>query len=322
MFRWRKYGLIFNPTDFKDRPEWINEYAQAPNAIVFEKFVRVFFCCRPKPDAKGQFVSYCAFVDLNRHDLSKIINIATKPVLELGALGTFDEFGTYPVSVIKESDEIIAYYGGWTRCESVPFNISLGCAKSKDNGESFAKTGVGPVLSHSLDEPFVVTSPKIRKYNNSWYLFYTSGQKWFIYNGRAEIVYKLRLATSSDRLTWKKVNKNIITDKLGPDEAQACPDVIYANGKYHMFYCYRQAVDFRVNTNNTYRIGYAFSNDLINWTRDDSKAGIDISESGFDNEMVAYPTVIELDRKYYMFYLGNKVGKAGFGLAELEGDLK
>ncbi|OGR61725.1 MAG: hypothetical protein A2X34_01865 [Elusimicrobia bacterium GWC2_51_8] len=89
-----------------------------------------------------------------------------------------------------------------------------------------------------------------------------------------------------------------------------------------MFYCYRQAVDFRVNTNNTYRIGYAFSNDLINWTRDDSKAGIDISESGFDNEMVAYPTVIELDRKYYMFYLGNKVGKAGFGLAELEGDLK
>jgi hypothetical protein len=57
------------------------------------------------------------------------------------------------------------------------------------------------------------------------------------------------------------------------------------------------------------------------WERDDSKAGIDISADGWDNEAIAYPHVFELDNKIYMLYLGNEVGRFGFGLAELEGVL-
>ena len=67
------------------------------------------------------------------------------------------------------------------------------------------------------------------------------------------------------------------------------------------------------------KIGYAWSTDLLNWTRDDSVVGIDTSQDGFDNEMVAYPHVFELDGKTYMLYLGNEVGRYGFGLAQLEG---
>jgi hypothetical protein len=48
-------------------------------------------------------------------------------------------------------------------------------------------------------------------------------------------------------------------------------------------------------------------------TSDDPKA--------FDSEMIAYPHVFELDGKTYMMYLGNSVGRYGFGLAELEGEL-
>ena len=32
--------------------------------------------------------------------------------MQLGALGTFDEFGIYPVSVIRHGDEVRGYYGG------------------------------------------------------------------------------------------------------------------------------------------------------------------------------------------------------------------
>ena len=87
-----------------------------------------------------------------------------------------------------------------------------------------------------------------------------------------------------------------------------------------MFFCYRYGLDFR-SKENGYRIGYASSIDLINWERDDSKAGIDVSEEGWDSEMISYPHVFELDGKIYMLYLGNGVGREGFGLAELEGDL-
>lgn len=322
-FGWKKEGLIFDPTIIANRPEWMVSFAQAPNVIVFDSYVRVFFCCRPAPDANKQFVSYCAFVDLSRKDLFEVLNISSQPVLALGGLGTFDEFGTYPVSVAKDGDDIVAVYGGWSRCESVPFNISLGLARSKDGGVSFQKYGAGPVLSHSPDEPFVVTSPKIRKYSGKWYLAYTAGRRWILGDdGRPEIIYKLRIATSSDGINWIKQNRDIVESRLGDDEAQACPDIFYANGRYHMFFCYRQGFDFRDNRSRSYRIGYASSADLLNWHRDDSLVDIDVSESGWDSEMVAYPTVFELDGSVYMLYAGNGNGRTGFGLAKLEGELR
>jgi hypothetical protein len=87
-----------------------------------------------------------------------------------------------------------------------------------------------------------------------------------------------------------------------------------------MFFCYRHGLNFR-GREKGYRIGYASSIDLINWTREDDKVGIDVSDEGWDSEMISYPHVFELDGKINMFYLGNQVGKYGFGMAELSGDL-
>lgn len=87
-----------------------------------------------------------------------------------------------------------------------------------------------------------------------------------------------------------------------------------------MFFCYRYSSHFR-GKENGYRIGYASSTNLIDWVRDDSKAGIDVSEEGWDAEMISYPHVFELDGKTYLAYLGNQVGRHGFGLAELVGQL-
>jgi sucrose-6-phosphate hydrolase SacC (GH32 family) len=318
LYKWKKLGRVFNPLDYANN-RWLNEFAQAPATLIFDDFVRVFFSCRPKADHNGKYVSYPAYVDLKRQNLFEILNISKEPILKLGEAGTFDEFGIYPISVIRDNDKVFAYYGGWTRCESVPFNVAIGLAISHDNGESFTKVGKGPMLSYSLDEPFILSGPKIRKFDGKWYLWYISGGEWITSAGKPEPIYKIRMAISHDGINWTKHNKNVIQDKLGRNEAQASPDVIYANGKYHMFFCYRQDTDYRRNKKNSYRIGYAYSYDMLNWTRDDSKVGIDVSDEGWDSEMVAYPHVFELDGNTYMFYLGNQVGKYGFGLALLEG---
>jgi predicted GH43/DUF377 family glycosyl hydrolase len=320
MFKWKKLGKVFDPTEIKGR-NWINEYSQAPSALVFDKFVRVYFSSRPNPDEKGQYVSYTGFVDLNRFNLLEILNVSENPILELGELGTFDEFGIYPASAIKNDDKVNVYYTGHTRCESVPFNTAIGLAISSDNGKTFSKMGSGPVLSYTPDEPFSLSGPKIRKFNDTWYLWYIAGRKWIVPDGKPELIYRIRMASSADGINWIKLDKNIIEDKLGANEVQASPDVLFKNEKFHMFFCYMVTPDFRKNKEKAYRIGYAYSTDLINWIRDDSKAGIDISEQGWDSEMIAYPHVFDLDGKTYMFYLGNQVGKYGFGLARLEGVL-
>ena len=319
MFKWAKLGKVFSPQEVEGRT-WLREFAQAPSALVFDDFVRIYFSCRPPADENGQYVSYSAYVDLDRCNLFNVRHVSESPILGLGAVGEFDEFGTYPVSVIRNGDEIRAYYAGWTRCESVPFNVAIGMATSQDGGRSFHKVGKGTVISYSPDEPYVMSGPKIRRFGDTWYLWYIAGRTWKLVDGRAEPVYKIRMASSVDGLLWKKVNRDLVDSRIEEDEAQASPDVFYANGKYHMFFCYRRSSDYR-NKENGYRIGYASSNNLTDWVRDDSKAGIDVSGEGWDAEMVSYPHVFDVDGKTYLAYLGNQVGRYGFGLAVLDGTL-
>lgn len=319
MFRWVKLGKVFSPQGVRGR-SWLKDFAQAPATLMFDEFVRVYFSCRPQADKNGQYVSYSSYVDLDRSDLFKVRHVGKQPILSLGSLGEFDEFGIYPVSVIRYGEEVRAYYAGWTRCESVPFNVAIGMAISRDGGETFSKVGRGPVLSYSPDEPFILSGPKIRRFEDCWYLWYIAGRKWKLVNGVAEPVYKIRMASSVDGVRWNKLNKDLIESRIEADEAQASPDVFYANGKYHMFFCYRFSSHYR-SKEHGYRIGYATSCNLIDWIRDDAKAGIDVSNRGWDDEMISYPHVFELDGKIYMLYLGNQVGRYGFGLAVLDGVL-
>ncbi len=319
MFTWQKLGKLFDPTE-RPGPAWMREFAQAPATLVFDDFVRVYFSCRPPADAKGQYVSRSAFVDLDRRDLFRILRVSEQPTMDLGGPGTFDEFGTYPTSVIRHGREVWAYYGGWTRCESVPFNVNIGLAISRDDGVTFQRVGPGPILSYTPDEPFILSGPKIRRVDDRWFLWYIAGERWLPNNGKPEPVYRIRLASSADGIHWEKHHRDLIPRRLEPDECQASPDVFFANGRYHMFFCYRYGLNYR-NHERGYRIGYAVSEDMLHWTRDDAKAGITVSPSGWDAEMVAYPHVFELDGAIYMMYLGNQVGRHGFGLAKLEGAL-
>jgi predicted GH43/DUF377 family glycosyl hydrolase len=318
-FKWNKLGLLFNPNHIKHL-NWIESYAQAPATMEFENYLRIYFSCRPPRDENGLFVSYSAYVDVDKNNLFSIRDIAKKPILSLGERGCFDEFGTYPVSVIRRDCEIWAYYAGWTRCQSVPFNTQIGLAISKDEGRTFERIGRGPILSFSPLESTVISGPKIRKFGSKYYLFYIAAKQWIVVNGHPEFSSKIRVAISDDGIKWEKMNRDLIPEVLNIEESQASPDVTYSNGKYHMFFCYWDPKTFRITQKR--RIGYAYSLDLMHWHREDHKAGIDVSADGFDSEMLAYPHVFSINGSTYMLYLGNDVGRNGFGIAKLEGVLQ
>lgn len=278
----------------------------------------MYFSCRPGPDADGQYVSYSAFVDLDRRDPCRVLAVAEEPILPLGDTGCFDEFGVYPVSVVRDGPEIRAYYAGWTRARSVPFNTAIGCAVSRDGGRRFERLGPGPIIPYTPNEPFVMSGPKVRIFDGVWYLFYIAGRSWTMDAGRPEPVYRIRMATSADGLTWTKAGRDLIPPRVEPDEAQASPDVFRAGGRYHMHFCYRHSTGYR-GRERGYRIGYAWSTNLVTWTREDEHSGIDVSEEGWDCEMISYPHVFAVDGRVYLAYLGNAVGREGFGLAALDG---
>jgi predicted GH43/DUF377 family glycosyl hydrolase len=315
MFKWEKLGKLFDPKDMEPG-NWMHDFAQSPTVLVDEERVRVYFCSRPAP-VDGQYVSYMSYIDLDRHNLLHVTNVCQAPPLELGTYGTFDEFGINPLTVIRNGEQVRVYYGGWTRCESVRFNAAIGIAVSDDNGDTFRRLGAGPVLGYSPDEPFLLGSPRVRRYGQQWQMWYVAGKEWRATDSLPEPIYKIRMATSDNGIDWVKHGRDLIQDKLGEHECQACPDVIFRDGLYHMFFSYRDIRDYKSRLGG-YRIGYASSPDMLHWTRDDELAGMHVSDTGWDAEMVNYPHIFEVDGTTYMIYQGNEMGRAGIGLAKLQ----
>lgn len=285
---------------------------------MFDDFVRVYFSTRER-DATGKYLSHVSFADFD-FTFTKILQVASHEVIKLGDLGCFDEHGIFPFSPFKENGRVVAYTTGWNRRVSTAADAGIGLAISNDNGFTFNKYGKGPVMTWSVNEPFLVGDAFVKRYNSQYYMWYIFGVRW-IKNELEQApqrVYKIAQATSSDGINWVRNGQFVIEDRLNPDECQALPTVARIGDGYHMFFCFREAFGFRNNREKAYRIGYAYSKDLVRWHRSDREAGIDVSDNGWDSDMMCYPSVFECKGDIYMLYNGNEFGKFGFGLAILE----
>ncbi len=317
--RWKKLGMIFDPTKHC-LPNNCKHFAQSPQALVFEEFVRIYFSTREWDSPNGKYLSHIAFVDMEKN-LRDIIRVSDKTVIPLGALGCFDEHGIFPMNVLRHRDIVYGYTCGWSRRVSVSVDTAIGLAVSHDEGLTFRRIGDGPVLAASVHEPCLIGDGFVKVVNNQFHIWYIFGIGWKkkSVDSAADRIYKIGHAVSNDGVNWiKEEARQIISDRLGKDESQALPTVINIGGRYHMFFCFRQSFDFRKNKEHGYRIGHAYSDDLINWTRDDDHPLLDVSPGQWDSDMVCYPHAFEQDKKIYLLYNGNEFGRYGFGLAVLE----
>lgn len=314
--KWEKLGKLFDPSEHA-LPNNCVDFAQSPQTLVLPDRVRIYFSTRER-DSTGKYLSHVAFVDVDR-SLRNIIGTSSGTVIPLGGLGCFDEHGIFPVNMVRDGERVLAYTTGWNRKVSVSVDASIGLAISHDDGLTFQKHGTGPVMSASLHEPFLVADAYVAIHAKTYHMWYIYGTAWKKFDPAQppDRVYKIAHATSADGIHWRRDGKAIIADRLNEDECQALPTVFERNGLHHMYFCYRQAHGFRTDSNSAYRIGYAWSRDMLEWTRDDSLAGIDVAADGWDSQMQCYPHTFALDGEIYMLYNGNAFGRAGFGLARL-----
>lgn len=308
---WSKKGKIFEASG---QHGWMNSHAQVPT--VWKKdaqTLRIFFSTRPEPG-----LSMTTFIDVSAEKPSEVLYVHDRPILELGKAGAFDEHGIMPSCVMEVGTRLFMYYSGWSRCTDVPYRNFTGLAVSED-GTNFTRISEQPILTATAAEPYSATSPYMLFDRGTWHSWYCSGTAWRAVEGKLEHQYDLKLARSDDGIVWHQ--PGLVAIACGHDsEALTRPTVIKANDRYHMWFCYRGISDFR-NGKRSYRIGYAHSSDLEHWTRDDAQAGIDVSDSGWDSLMLAYPYVIHHDDRLLMFYNGNGFGAEGMGYAECRLDV-
>lgn len=308
MFNWKKWEnnpcISINQFDYS----WMESHTQLAIPYILENGnIRVYFNSRTQGKARP------TFVDLDR-DTLQILYKCEAPLLSFGKPGTFDDSGVMFSSLVDLGDKLYMYYSGWNVPATVRYHNSIGLAISEDGGNTFYKYSEGPILERSIYNPIMVAGPYVLKRNFSdWIMYYLSCSNWIDGISKVEPVYDLHYALSKDGVTWKVFND--IPCIRGENEAIAQPCVIKKGTKYHMWYSYRKTLDYRTNKENSYRIGYAESEDGINWKRKDEDANIHVSKLGWDSEMIEYPYVIKLGDKYGMFYNGNGFGQSGIGFA-------
>jgi hypothetical protein len=309
--KWIKKGLIFKPQLYDS---WMKSHAQVPTILVKEDRLRIYFASRPKKN-----ISLTTYVDIDIDDFTNILSINPKPILELGSPGSFDEHGIMPSSVIENDGLIYLFYSGWSRSVSVPYSNYTGLAISENGGKTFRKYSKGPIIDRTPYEVYSATSPCVYYQDGVWHMWYSSGTYWIKIKDKFEHTYEIKYAYSEDGFTWTQTNRTIIKQR-SKYEAITRPTIIKINGKYHMWFCYRGSKDFR-GGKDSYKIGYASSPDLVNWTRSDKDSGINVSKAGWDSKMIAYPDVTRVKARILLFYNGNEFGANGFGYAVLMPEL-
>ena len=249
-----------------------------------------------------------------------VTDIDTQPVLDFGEnLGAFDDNGVSPCCLVNVGERKLLYYCGWNIHVKIPFTCAIGLAESTDGGKSFHKCFKGAVIDRDKNDHQFVAVNDVLYDNGLFRTWYLSCHEWARgKEGRLIHHYTIHYAESEDGIDWKRFAQPAIPFKNEYEYAISTPRVIKLGPcDYRMWYSYRAQPGIE-----TYRIGYAESQDGVTWVRkDEAMADFTPSEDGFDSEMCCYPFLFHHNNRLYMLYNGNDYGRTGFGIAVLDGSL-
>jgi hypothetical protein len=300
--KWKKLGQLYCPEELHPK---LNSHAANPLPVWLEGDVfRVFFSGR---DLKNR--SSVGSVDINIVN-RQVVYINNQPIFEHGPEGSFYSHGVSIGNCYEADGKRYMLFMGWQCPTEGHWRGEVGRLQvTPDYSLQLVETK--PFMEINSTDPISLSYPWVMPRNHGGYhLWYGSTLSWDAGNG--EMLHVLNYASSQKGDKWIR-HGLAVPYELGRIQAFSRPTVIGNDDEgYHMWFSYRSGKGEK------YRIGYARSGDGIGWSLELENSGINVSEDGWDSEMIEYPFVFDHKGQRYMFYNGNGYGKTGFGLAVLE----
>ena len=218
----------------------------------------------------------------------------------------FDESGSAYPWIVNVGEETFMYYVGWTAGTQTGFRNFIGLAISQDEGKSFERYSQVPILDRTDLEPYGSGSCAVWIAEDGWHMLYTAFEPWREGPKRRSPSYRVKEALSEDGKLWERTQRVVVDFESEDEYVIGKPMVLFDEDVTRLWYCHR---------GESYRIGYAESDDGQDFERRDGSVGIDVSEKGWDSEMIEYAFVFDHSGNRYMVYNGNQFGRTGLGLA-------
>lgn len=301
---WLKLGLVISPDNIDSE---VVSRIMCPTPIrLNENTIRVFagFC-----DQQG--ISRPGYFDVDAIEPTILKAPPRLNLLDVGEDGMFDDNGLCPTCVLSEGNHLRMYYFAFQQGVKLPFFMFSGLAYSLDSGENWRRATRVPVLDRSNLEPIMRSGPFVIRDQGFYRIYYPCGTEFIDVHGKKVHMYQIHYAQSTDGINWPDSGVPVIKHRSKDEYGFGRPFVYQEEGVYKMLYSIR-------TFSKGYRLGYAESMDGINWDRKDDQFKIDVSDSGWDSEMICYSSLIDIDGVKFLFYNGNNLGSTGVGVAKLE----
>lgn len=301
---WKKLGQIYVPNVISRHPKLISHAANPLPICIAGDVYRIFFSGR---DEQNRSSVGAVDIDIVQR---VVVTEHFSPFFEHGSVGSFYSDGVSIGNAYHANGKQYMVFMGWQNPPNGHWRGDIGrlivtpeCTLELESEEPFmGSDSTDPI---SLSYPWVQARP-----SGGFDMWYGSTLKWDAGNG--EMLHVIQHATSEDGNNWRRVGL-AVPYQLGLAQAFSRPTTVRnSSGDFEMWFSLRSGAGEK------YRIGYARSEDGINWTLDLNSVGIDVSPIGWDSEMIEYPFVFDHKGARYMLYNGNGYGITGFGLAILE----
>ena len=300
--RWKKLGRLFKPNSTHPK---LHTHAANPLAIPIERNIyRVFFSGRDKQNR-----SSIGAVDIDLIE-RKVVQTFKEPFFLHGPENSFFEHGVSIGNCYKTRNGRFILFMGWQNPDGEHWRGEVGRLILLPDLTLRTESST-PFIALNSDDSTSLSYPWVLRTNDDQYdMWYGSTTSWTTDNG--EMLHLIKHASSREGEHWIRSGV-AIPYELGIAQAFSRPTVIgNMEDGFHMWFSFRGGPETR------YRIGYANSENGLDWEVHLNFMGMDVSTDGWDSEMVEYPFVFDHMNERYMLYNGNGYGKTGFGLAILE----
>lgn len=297
----RKLGLVYEATRYPQ--PWVSNSALTPTPMRHpDGHIRVFAGFR---DAEG--ISRIGYVDVDAQNPTQVLRVSSKPALDIGRPGCFDDNGVIMGDVAWKGSDLYLFYVGFQRVMKAKFLAFTGVAVSKDAGETFVRLSEAPILDRAPLQTTIGAVHTAWHEDGRWRLWFARGDGWEPIAGVDYPRYEICYMEGADLLALPRSGQLCIPPTR-PEYRIGRPRVYRRDGQYVMYYT-------KGTVGGDYFPGVAVSHDGLHWHRQDDKFELHLSTSGWDARHLCYPAWLTVDGREYVFYNGNDMGKDGFGVA-------
>lgn len=303
MKRWIKLGQIYVPPG--KHPKLRSHAANPLPVHLRDDVYRVFFSAR---DVDNKSSVGAVDIDVIRRI---VVSEYEVPFFEYGPLGSFYDAGVSVGNCYVVGTQRYMLFMGWQNPSGGHWRGDIGRLRVTDS-LTLEIDSDAPLMGSDDIDPISLSYPWVEQVEcGGFHMWYGSTKTWDAGNG--EMLHIIKSAVSQDGHTWIRTGASV-PFQIGVAQAFSRPTVIRDQDGFHMWF------SFRGGLGQSYRIGYAASHDGQSWELRLQDAGISVSTSGWDSEMIEYPYVFDHAGQRYMLYNGNGYGKTGIGLAVLSNE--